>query len=179
MLNEQQRIDMASAMLTQAKMLVPNRVPNAVPGMAEEWAATIGSRFEMYPPGVWKEAVRVWALEYAPDGTMLSPGVLLRAARVVRDRWESHQERRNELNAWRDRRTERREALIAAGRYRGNGIAPARKTDTPQIPRGRDNAGGEDKTPTGDILSRLSSPQRVERGGEPKGFGAFVIPNEN
>ena len=110
----EQKIELAGNVITYGKAVAPDRFPVPTEQVVAVWADVLGSM--SFPPGVWPEAVRVWAGELAGE-RMCTPADLKRAAKVVVSRWESVPERRAVLEAHRERRRVERDRLLAEGRF--------------------------------------------------------------
>lgn len=94
----------AQKILAAGKALAPDRFP-AVPRAAAEqqmmldlWATALSE--VNLPDEVWYEAVLLWANHLAGD-RMVTTGEMIRAAYLVRDRWENVPEKRAQLEAHR------------------------------------------------------------------------------
>ena len=110
----EEKMQLAGAALSYGKAAVPDRFPTPSKEVLAVWADVLGSM--SFPPGVWPEAVRVWAGEMAGE-RMCTPADLKRAARVVVSRWESVPERRVVLERHREARRVERDRLLAEGRF--------------------------------------------------------------
>lgn len=115
MSNVNPRTVLARRILEKGKDLVPDRFPQITDGVAFEWGEALASTFDRFPPEIWPEVVRVWAMELAGE-RMATPGELRDAARIVRDRWEAIPERKALLQRRREELVSRRDAILAARR---------------------------------------------------------------
>lgn len=114
MLTRQQKIDLASRILTSGKALVPDRFPTPNRDTLEAWADVIGTIH--VPPEVWPEAVKVWATEMVGD-RMCTPREMVQAARTVLSRWESHPQRGQQLRAHRQQLQDERDRQLKNGTF--------------------------------------------------------------
>lgn len=110
----EQKIELAGNVITYGKAVAPDRFPVPTEQVVAVWADVLGSM--SFPPGVWPEAVRVWAGEMTGE-RMCTPADLKRAARVVVSRWESVPERRVVLERHREARRVERDRLLSEGRF--------------------------------------------------------------
>ena len=113
-MNRVEKLELAGAVLKYGKSVAPDRFPRVSEDVVAVWADVLGSM--SFPPGVWPEAVRVWAGEMVGE-RMCTPADLKRAAKVVVGRWESDPSRRAVLEAHRERRRVERDRLLAEGRF--------------------------------------------------------------
>lgn len=105
-MTDDEKLELAANVLHYGKALAPDRFPKPTELVLMAWGEALGSR--RFPPGVWPEALRLWAAEIAGE-RMATPAELVRAARVVVERWESTPGRREQLRAFREARAEERE----------------------------------------------------------------------
>lgn len=110
----EQKVELAGNVLTYGKAVAPDRFPQPSKEVLIAWADGLGSM--NFPPGVWPEAVRVWATDFAGE-RMATPRELKEAARVVVSRWESDPVRRRELGAFREARRVQRDRELAEGTF--------------------------------------------------------------
>ena len=92
------------AILAKGKALAPDRFP-AIPANDEAAEATLEAWRESLsivalPPEVWSAAVTMWATSMVED-RMVTPRDLIRAAYLVRDRWEQQPSRKKILDEYR------------------------------------------------------------------------------
>lgn len=110
----EQKIELAGNVITYGKAVAPDRFPVPNEQVVAVWADVLGSM--NFPPGVWPEAVRVWATELAGE-KMCTPRDLKQAARVVVQRWECDPERKAVLAQHREARRVQRDRELAEGRF--------------------------------------------------------------
>lgn len=92
------------AILAKGKALAPDRFP-AIPANDEAAEATLEAWRESLsivslPAEVWSAAVTMWATSMVED-RMVTPRDLIRAAYLVRDRWEQQPARKKILDEYR------------------------------------------------------------------------------
>lgn len=114
-------IDLAKHILRKGKALVPDRFPQPSLEVAEAWAGALAS--PEFPPGLWSEAVDLWATSLVGE-RMCTPKDLFQAALVVRDRWDAVPEKKQMLDELRVAR--------ANSFYARNGLEPITAADLPQ-----------------------------------------------
>ena len=97
-------LEMVSMILVKGKTLAPDRFP-AIPGDAEgkrmlleAWRESLS--IVSLPAEVWSAAVTMWATSMVED-RMVTPRDLIRAAYLVRDRWEQQPARKKILDEYR------------------------------------------------------------------------------
>lgn len=113
-MNWQEKLELAGFVLKAGKAVAPDRFPRVTEDVVVMWAEALGS--VRVPKGVWPEAVRVWATDFAGE-RMATPRELKEAARVVVSRWESDPVRRRELAAFREARRVQRDRELAEGTF--------------------------------------------------------------
>lgn len=113
-------LDVARAILTKGKALVPDRFPQPAREVAEVWAEALGT--VSLPWQIWNDAVILWATERVGD-RMCTPKDLREAAFIVRDRWEQVPEKAAILDKARQQRLD--------DNYRKYGLPPVPKDDPP------------------------------------------------
>lgn len=110
----EQKIELAGNVLSYGKAVAPDRFPQPSKETLVVWADVLGSM--NFPPGVWPEAVRLWASELAGE-RMCTPRDLKRAAKAVIARWESDPERKAVLAQHREARRVQRDRELSAGTF--------------------------------------------------------------
>ena len=110
----EQKVELAGNVLTYGKAVAPDRFPQPSQEALIAWADMLGSM--NFPPGVWPEAVRLWATELAGE-KMCTPRDLKRAAKDVVARWESDPGRKAVLVQHREARRVQRDRELAEGRF--------------------------------------------------------------
>lgn len=114
-------IELAKHILRKGKALVPDRFPQPSLEVAQAWAGALSS--PEFPPGLWSEAVDLWATSLVGE-RMCTPRDLIQAAYVVRDRWESVPETAQVLDELRAARANRN--------YAKAGLEPISVADLPR-----------------------------------------------
>lgn len=110
----EQKIELAGNVITYGKAVAPDRFPVPTEQVLAVWADVLGSM--NFPPGVWPEAVRLWASELAGE-RMCTPRDLKQAAKAVIARWESDPERKAVLAQHREARRVQRDRELSEGRF--------------------------------------------------------------
>ena len=110
----EQKIELAGNVLSYGKAVAPDRFPQPSKETLVVWADVLGSM--SFPPGVWPEAVRLWASELAGE-RMCTPRDLKQAAKAVIARWESVPERKVVLAQHREARRVQRDRELSEGRF--------------------------------------------------------------
>lgn len=110
----EQKIELAGNVITYGKAVAPDRFPVPTEQVVAVWADVLGSM--NFPPGVWPEAVRLWATELAGE-RMCTPRDLKRAAKDVVARWEADPGRKAVLEQHREARRVQRDRELAEGRF--------------------------------------------------------------
>lgn len=110
----EQKIELAGNVITYGKSVAPDRFPVPTEQVLAVWADVLGSM--SFPPGVWPEAVRLWASELAGE-RMCTPRDLKVAARAVVARWESDPGRKAVLEQHREARRVQRDRELSAGTF--------------------------------------------------------------
>ena len=110
----EQKIELAGNVITYGKAVAPDRFPVPTEQVLAVWADVLGSM--SFPPGVWPEAVRLWASELAGE-RMCTPRDLKQAAKAVIARWESDPERKAVLARHREARRVQRDRELSEGTF--------------------------------------------------------------
>lgn len=106
---------LAASVLDLGKRLAPDRFPRTDDDLlVDEWARELGSK--TYPPELWEEATRVWVREL-DRGRMVTTGELLRAAKIVWERWKSDPARRPSIEAHYRALRDERDRQLAEGTF--------------------------------------------------------------
>ena len=142
-------IDLAKHILRKGKALAPDRFPQPSLEVAEAWAGALGS--PEFPPGLWSEAVDLWATVLVGE-RMCTPKDLFQAALVVRDRWDAVPEKKQMLDELRVAR--------ANSFYARNGLEPITAADLPQ------HAGKPPEALTARSGRQQSQPERMSAAGK-------------
>lgn len=108
-----QKFTLAANILKLAGNLVPDRVPTPNPEIVKAWAAALDKN---YPAELWADAVYLWAAELVGD-RMITPREILKAAKIVLQRWEIDPVRGPQLRAYRERLRDERDRQIAEGTF--------------------------------------------------------------
>lgn len=107
-------LQLTANILAKAKRLIPDRVPTVSDETTEVWSEVVAS--VNVPPGVWSEAVTIWATELVTD-RMMTPKELKEAAKIALVRWESDPQKRRALVEHRERARDERDRQIQAGTF--------------------------------------------------------------
>ncbi|QQU97768.1 hypothetical protein [Corynebacterium amycolatum] len=103
---------LGALVLNRGKALAPDRFPKPDRSVAEAWGHVLGS--VNLPPGIWRDAVDLWAMERVGQ-RMATPREIVDAARAVRDRWERDPERSKLLQQRRIALRDARDAALERG----------------------------------------------------------------
>ena len=142
--------------LAKGKALAPDRFPAVPQGDAAEvvleaWRESLS--IVALPAEVWSAAVTMWATSMVED-RMVTPRDLIKAAYLVRDRWEQHPERKVLLDEYRLARLN--------ANYRRMGLEPV-PVATLELVEGRKPRRGVEAS--GDGLGRLGDVVEFRRPG--------------
>ena len=138
-------IELAKHILRKGKALVPDRFPQPSLEVAQAWAGALSS--PEFPPGLWSEAVDLWATTLVGE-RMCTPRDLIGAAYAVRDRWEGDPERARVLDELRAARANRN--------YAKAGLEPISVADLPR------HAGKPPEAVTDRSGRQQTAPERID-----------------
>ena len=138
-------IELAKHILRKGKALVPDRFPQPSLEVAQAWAGALSS--PEFPPGLWSEAVDLWATTLVGE-RMCTPRDLIGAAYAVRDRWEGDPERARVLDELRAARANRN--------YARAGLEPITVADLPR------HAGKPPEAVTDRSGRQQTAPERID-----------------
>ena len=142
-------IELAKHILRKGKALVPDRFPQPSLEVAQAWAGALAS--PEFPPGLWSEAVDLWATTLVGE-RMCTPRDLIQAAYVVRDRWEGDPDKSRVLDELRAARANRN--------YAKAGLEPITVADLPR------HAGKPPEAVTERSGRQQSQPERIGAAGK-------------
>ena len=142
-------IELAKHILRKGKALAPDRFPQPSLEVAQAWAGALSS--PEFPPGLWSEAVDLWAMNLVGE-RMCTPRDLFQAALVVRDRWDAVPEKKQMLDELRVAR--------ANSFYARNGLEPITAADLPQ------HAGNPPEAVAEATRRQQSQPERMSAAGK-------------
>lgn len=123
MYTQQQKQAIAVRVLGIGKRRAPDRFPKYDYGkhldeeLINEWAQALGVK--TYPLELWEEAVEHW-VNHIDHGRMATTGEILKAARTIREKWDSEPGRRDQMKALDQSRVEERDRQIAQGTFGAN-----------------------------------------------------------
>lgn len=147
---DQQKQAIAVRVLGIGKRRAPDRFPRYDLGgqldveLINEWATALGKK--VYPLELWEEAVEYW-VNHLDHGRMVTTGEMLRAAKQVRQKWETDPARREQFRQLYEARQQERDRQIAAGEFgRARGYMPReiekRRVDVSVLDRALKAVGG-------------------------------------
>lgn len=139
MLTDQPSQAVAVRVLAIGKRRAPDRFPAYTDRagqldreLVNEWAAALGVK--RYPLELWEEAVAYW-INHLDKGRMVTTGEILKAAKAVREKWETDPLRKPQFDElYRHREQEREQKWRAGELAASRGYPQPKQLTKPPVP---------------------------------------------